>query len=114
MNEKHSLVANAADEKQVANADRISRLKNRTYASDLREVLSTPSGKRIIYRILDSCKSAPLKTYRSSFTGNSDTFRLEGRREIGLELLSDVLSAMTSEEIVSMCNAAIKAEESNA
>ena len=44
---------------------------------------TSDEGKRFIYHILDLCG-----IHTSSFTGNSQTFYLEGRRSVGLEIIS--------------------------
>lgn len=51
--------------------------------ADLRAVLKTASGRKVIYHILDLCN-----LYADSFTGNSQTFHLEGKRSIGLDILA--------------------------
>lgn len=47
--------------------------------------MSTPSGRRFVWRQLQRAG-----VFRSSFTGNSQTFFNEGQRNIGLMLLTDV------------------------
>jgi len=48
----------------------------------LRNVMSTSAGRKVVYALLDDCN-----LFGSSFTGNSQTFYLEGRRDVGLTLL---------------------------
>ena len=50
--------------------------------SDLRELLKTPGGRSVIWGILEMCG-----IYHDSFTGNSQSYYLEGKRAIGLEIL---------------------------
>lgn len=51
----------------------------------LMELLLTPSGRWFLMRLLDATKvNAPC------FTGNSQTFYNEGRREVGLMLLNNI------------------------
>lgn len=52
---------------------------------DLRRVMSTASGRRFVWGQLERAG-----VFRSSFTGNSETFFREGQRNIGLMLLADV------------------------
>jgi hypothetical protein len=54
-------------------------------AEDLEAVLATPAGRRLIYRMLGECG-----VYRSSFSGNSGSFFQEGKRAIGLWLISEM------------------------
>lgn len=47
-----------------------------------REVLKLKAGKEIIWHILSMCG-----IYDDTFTGNSQSFYLEGKRAVGLEIL---------------------------
>ena len=49
---------------------------------NVKAVMSTHQGREVIWYILDLC---PI--YSSAFTGNSQTFYLEGQRDIGLDIL---------------------------
>lgn len=51
--------------------------------ANFRELLKTKAGKAIIWEILSMCG-----IYNNTFQGNSNTFFLEGKRAIGLEILS--------------------------
>lgn len=51
------------------------------FEKDLRTVMSTPSGRRIIWEILEFTKP-----FHVAFTGNSTGFFLEGKRSVGLWL----------------------------
>jgi hypothetical protein len=51
--------------------------------ADLRQVMAEPHGRRVIWAMLDKTG-----IYRSSFTGNSQTFYAEGERNVGLWLLA--------------------------
>lgn len=51
----------------------------------LTELLSTESGRWFLMRLLDATKVNAV-----CFTGNSKTFYNEGRRDVGLSILSDV------------------------
>jgi len=48
----------------------------------MREVMKTTSGRTLMWEILDLCG-----LYSQVFTGNSQTFYLEGKRSIGLSIL---------------------------
>ena len=50
--------------------------------NDLKGVLKTSSGKNVIWNILSVCG-----IYENTFTGNSQSYYLDGRRSIGLEIL---------------------------
>jgi hypothetical protein len=51
---------------------------------DLQRVLSTDYGRRFIWRMINQCGM-----FRSSFTGNSQTFMMEGERNIALWLTAE-------------------------
>ncbi|MBK8772248.1 MAG: endopeptidase [Rhizobiales bacterium] len=57
--------------------------KNET--EDIRWLMSGPRGRRIAYRFLERAG-----IWQSSFTGNSETFFREGRRDMGLQLLASI------------------------
>jgi hypothetical protein len=53
-----------------------------TLVANIREVLKTRQGKDVLWHILGMCN-----IYGDVFTGNSQTFYLEGKRAVGLEIL---------------------------
>jgi len=75
------------DEEQQARIN-MEKVEREIILNDMRYVLSSVQGRRLIWRILDMAG-----VYRSSFTGNSTTFFNEGARNIGLRVLSDVMDA---------------------
>jgi len=83
-----ALVKNAADKEQVKAAGSKEKRRREKELSDIRELLRTPGGRRFMWRYLDRCG-----VYRSSFTGNSQTFFLEGERNIGLQMITDIMDA---------------------
>jgi len=87
MNDK-VLVRNAADPAQVKEAERKERFGRERELEDVRFILQTLQGRRLIWRYLALCG-----VFRTSFTGNSHTFFNEGERNIGLKLLADVNEA---------------------
>jgi len=82
------LVKNASDESQIHNAKIKSRMKEESEASDLKFLLSTDQGRRFIWKLISKCG-----VFRQSFTGNSQTFFMEGERNIGLYILDAVMEA---------------------
>ena len=76
---------NARDPKAVADASRRERDRAKRDTADLRWIMSDPRGRRFIWRLLGITG-----IFRSSFTGNSETFFREGERNVGLKLLTDV------------------------
>ena len=59
-----------------------------TETDDWKWLMSTPRGRRIVWRILSLTGM-----FRSSFTGNSQTFFNEGERNVGLKLQASVAKA---------------------
>lgn len=76
---------NARDPKAVADASRRERDRAKRDTADLRWIMSDPRGRRFIWRLLGITG-----IFRSSFTGNSETFFREGERNVGLKLLTEV------------------------
>ena len=56
---------------------------------DIRKLLSTPEGRRFYWRVLSKCG-----VFHSSWTGDTNqTLVNEGKREIGIVFLDDLLEA---------------------
>jgi hypothetical protein len=53
--------------------------------ADWKWLLSSKQGRRIAWRLLDRAG-----VFRTSFTGNSETFFNEGRRDMGLFILGEI------------------------
>ena len=78
----------ADDEGQVeAQKRKADRIRERELA-DLRAVLATAEGRRLVWRYLTRCG-----VFKTSMTGSSQTFFLEGQRNVGLWLLADINAA---------------------
>ncbi len=56
--------------------------------ADLKTIMELPAGRRHIWYELDRGN-----IFRKCFTGNSNTYYLEGKRELTLELFQDVMEA---------------------
>lgn len=78
---------NAADKRQVKKAGQRARLERKRELDDLRAVLATPEGRRLLWRHL-----AEAGVFRLSFAhGEADTTAFnEGRRSVGLALMADI------------------------
>jgi len=59
---------------------------------DLRTVMGTEQGHRFIWDLLGDAG-----VYRTSFTGNSETFFNEGKRQIGLAILARITETCPGE-----------------
>ena len=55
---------------------------------DIRAVMSSPAGRRFVWRLLEVGN-----VFRPCFTGNSQTYYLEGKRELTLTFYADVMEA---------------------
>lgn len=53
---KEALVDNAADESQVKNAERLEKLAENQQREDIKWLMSSPSGRRIVWNILERCE----------------------------------------------------------
>lgn len=71
------------------NAEEIEALKRARdqEIEDFKHVMNDPRGRRFMWRVLERSG-----IYRSSYTGNSETFFREGERNIGLMLLAEMMS----------------------
>lgn len=79
---------NAASPGQVAKAKRAADRTREEELLDVRYLLDSKQGRRFLWRYLEQCG-----IFRTSFTGNSQTFFNEGKRNIGLMLMSDITEA---------------------
>lgn len=79
---------NASDAAEVKNAKVKEKLERDKELGDIRYLISSAQGKRAFWRYLEMCG-----VYKSSFTGSSETFFLEGQRNIGLKILADIMEA---------------------
>jgi len=64
------------------------RTQLESYENDLRRLLHDAWGRRLAYRLLEDAG-----VWSVSFTGNSQTFFNEGRRDFGMQLYRDLLAA---------------------
>lgn len=85
---ERSVVKNASDPNQVRDAKVKERFSRDRELDDLRVVLSSVQGRRFVWKVLNKAG-----VFRSSFTGDNATFFNEGRREIGLMIIADVMDA---------------------
>ena len=71
-----------------ANIEEIKRKEREKEIEDLKKVLSLVEGRRLLWRLMGKAG-----VFHTSFTGNSTTFFNEGKREIGLLILNEVMNA---------------------
>lgn len=75
------------EERQKERQDEYKRKREREM-NDLRKILKTPEGRRVIWRLLEEAK-----IFQSVFTGNSGTYYKAGYSDFGRFILSEVLEA---------------------
>lgn len=78
----------AASPEEVAEAEALSRARHEADLEDVRRVMATAEGRRVVWRWL-----AAARVFGKCYTGSSGTFYREGRREYGLQLFAEVLEA---------------------
>jgi hypothetical protein len=83
-------------ERRQAKADEDRARRRQLEREDVAWLMGSPRGRRIVWRLLETCG-----VYRSSMTGNSETYFREGMRNVGLILLRDIHDA-TPDEFVLM------------
>jgi len=81
-------VKNAADAKQVKKGGKLEREARRQELLDIKNVMQTESGKRLLWRILHEFCHIDLKS--ADMRSGSATYFNEGAREVGLALKSDL------------------------
>lgn len=59
--------------------------QRRQQLDDIQWLMGHETGRRLMWRLLEVSG-----VFRTSFTGNSETFFREGRRDVGLRFLADI------------------------
>lgn len=79
---------NSTDEKVIESSQKKVSKKKLLEEEDVRSVLKMDSGRRYIWKILERCG-----IFRSGFVGGTEQlFFLDGRRDIGQQVLNDILN----------------------
>lgn len=85
---KDQLVKNVADPEQVKKADQSEKFGRELEIDDMKFVLSSKQGRRLLWKYLSFCG-----VYQSSFRTSAEIYYLEGQRAVGLKLLGDIHEA---------------------
>jgi hypothetical protein len=102
-----SLVKNAGDEKQVREAGKKERTNRLQELGDLKAILATPHGRRFVWKILQDAR-----VLNSSFAANELVIAFnEGRRNVGLKLMADIMEADAKALVEMMSSGLPKPEE---
>ena len=75
-------------ERKKAKAEQHARFVSQRDRDDFKWLMDDRRGRRIMWRLLERTG-----VFRSSFTGNSETFFLEGQRNVGLMLMAQIHDA---------------------
>jgi hypothetical protein len=79
---------NTGDRGQVERGQRQENLDRIQYLADIRAVLQTPSGRRMLWQVLVNCR-----VFASVWDPSARIHFNEGRRNVGLELMGDLAAA---------------------
>lgn len=77
---------NAGDEEQVAERSQGAKAREVRRVAGLMKILADPDMRTWMWELLATCG-----IYRTSFTGNSETFFREGSRNVGLKVQADIM-----------------------
>ena len=81
----------ASDEDQVKDIEQKAGLERKQELEDIKAILKTAAGIRFFQRFMEEGK-----VFNSTFTGNSNTFFLEGKRSLALKVFNDICEADSS------------------
>lgn len=99
---------NAGDKAHVEKRKRKEEIQRDRELADLREVLDSAAGRRLLWRLLGHCG-----VYRSTFSTNAlQMATSEGQRNVGLFLTAEIMEADTSKYLL-MQNESISKETKN-
>lgn len=105
--EKPALVGNAEDPEQVRRGRRRKKVRDDQAQSDLRAVLATPEGRRVLWRLLGYCHAF------ASCYSDSPSFmaHLTGRQDVAHYLMHQIQKADPTAFLTMMQDAANKERE---
>jgi hypothetical protein len=88
--DEHSVVRNAADARQIRAAKKKIKFRRKDELADIRAVLASDPGKRLVWRLLQKTR-----VFGLSFSAENErlTSFHEGERNIGNWLIHDILEA---------------------
>jgi hypothetical protein len=81
-----------AHEREAKERDEREQLLSRREADDFKFLMSDKRGRRFVWNLLEKTG-----VFRSSFTGNSETFFREGQRNVGL-MIVDMIHTHSPEQ----------------
>ncbi len=75
-------------QEKKAELEKQAEIQYKIKVDDLKWIMGNRRGRRFVWRILERAG-----IYRTTFTGNSNGFFLEGKRELGLTIVQDIHQA---------------------
>lgn len=93
----NALVRNASDPQQVKRAKYKERYNRKDEIKDMTELLQDARFRKFIWRYLDFCG-----VYRSSWSPGPEIHFNEGRRDVGLKLMTDIQESDPESLIIMM------------
>lgn len=85
---RRAMVRSASDPDQVKNARVDEKVRRANELADMRAVLSTPEGRRVLWRQLSQCG-----LFESITVQSSEIYVRSGRRDAGLALIAEITTA---------------------
>ena len=87
MNQNYDPIDLVGQEKKSKEGVKERKVKREGEIEDFLWMMGDKRGRRFVWRLLEKAG-----VYRSSFTGNSNTFFLEGQRNMGLMIMDEIHS----------------------
>lgn len=81
-------VANAASEKQIKKAEVKGKDKRRQELSDIRTVLSSAPGRRLLWRVMEQCG-----TFSSIWEASAKIHYNAGKQDLGHFIMAEIVEA---------------------
>lgn len=108
MKQAPAVVGNAADQKQVERANRKDRDRRKRELDDLRDVLSTAPGRRLLWRLLGHCR-----VFESIWHPSALIHANAGKQDVGHYIISEIVDANEDAYFLMMkeARAAVRREE---
>lgn len=88
MTEQEALVGNVADEAQVKKATKTVKENRRLEVQDMKDLLKTHFGKRVMWRLLKMCNA-----FQSIYAEPGHMAYLAGKQEIGHHWMNEIIEA---------------------
>lgn len=82
------IVKNAADKNQVRNAKVKSELARDKELNDMRSILNTPEGRRVLWRFLER-----LGVFKSNWRPSAEIHYLSGQQDAGRMIMAEIVAA---------------------